>query len=140
MIILDTNVISELMKETPDEIVSVWLGKQKSGNLAITAIAIAEIQRGILRLPEGKRRQKLGTNYNEFIESAFSGRVLPFDEQAAHIYGDIASKREKAGFNTNAVDLMIAAIVKCHKASIATRNTKDFKDCGIKLINPWVSH
>ncbi|MBL4612107.1 MAG: type II toxin-antitoxin system VapC family toxin [Emcibacter sp.] len=140
MIILDTNVISELMKENPDAVVLAWISKQKQANLAITAIAIVEIQRGILRLPEEKRRQKLGTNFLSFIDNAFSGRILPFDEHAAHIYGEISSEREKAGFNTDAVDLMIAAIVKYHNASIATRNTKDFKDCGIKLVNPWMNH
>lgn len=137
MIILDTNVISELMKTDPDECVSGWIAKQKPTDLAITSIAIAEIQRGILRLPLGKHRKKLGVNFNDFISTAFSGRILSFDEQAAYIYGAIATTREKAGFNIDAVDLMIAAIVKSHKASIATRNIKDFKECGIKLINPW---
>ncbi len=128
------------MRDTPSEIVSEWIGKQKSGILSITAIAIAEIQRGILRLPQGKRREKLASNFNAFIESAFSGRILTFDEHAAYIYGDIASKREQAGFNTDSVDLMIAAIVKSNNGIIATRNTKDFKYCGIPIINPWLSH
>lgn len=128
------------MKQNPDAAVLAWISKQKQANLAITAIAIAEIQRGILGLPEGKRCQKLGANFMSFIDNAFSGRILPFDEHAAHIYGDISSQREKAGINTDAVDLMIAAIVKYYNASIATRNTKDFKDCGIKLVNPWTNH
>ena len=138
MIVLDTNVISELMRESPDETVLAWFAKQKPTNLVITAIAIAEIQRGIQRLPTGKRQQQLAENFTGFIDSAFGGRILPFDENTAYIYGDIASEREKAGFNTDALDLMIAAIVKHHNAAIATRNTKDFKDCGIKLVNPWV--
>lgn len=140
MIILDTNVISELMRSTPDKQVLSWFADQKPSNLAITAIAIAEIQRGILRLPIGKRRDNLGVSFLKFVEEAFQGRILAFDASAAYIYGDIASEREKAGFNTDSVDLMIAAIVKNHKACIATRNTKDFKDCGIKLINPWEDH
>ncbi|PHR62206.1 MAG: VapC toxin family PIN domain ribonuclease [Robiginitomaculum sp.] len=137
MIILDTNVISELMRSTPDRHVLAWFASQKPSNLAITAIAIAEIQRGILRLPVGKRRANLSASFLEFVEEAFHGRILAFDASAAYIYGEIASEREKSGFNTDSVDLMISAIVKNHKASIATRNTKDFKDCGIKLINPW---
>ena len=137
MIILDTNVISELMKERPDQNVVEWINKQKQTILAITAITVAEIQRGISRLPEGKRRDRLDNNFIDFVENAFNGKILAFDEYAAYIYGKISSEREKAGFNTDAVDLMIAAIVKNHNGSIATRNTKDFQGCGIKIINPW---
>ncbi len=88
-------------------------------------------------MPKGKRRSKLELNFDGFITEAFSGRVFSFDETAAYIYGDIAAKREKEGFNTDAVDLMLAAIAKSRNASIATRNTKDFEGCGIKIINPW---
>lgn len=137
MIILDTNVISELMRAEPNSHVLEWVDARKANNLAITSIAIAEIKRGILRLPEGKRQNTLNKNFLEFVKNAFVGRVLSFDEQSAYLYGEIASEREKAGFNTDAVDLMIAAIAKKNKASIATRNVKDFKDCGVKIINPW---
>jgi len=137
MIILDTNVISELMKVEPEPNVLKWGNAQKATNLAITTIAIAEIQRGIKRLPKGKKGKVLQNNFLEFIKKAFIGRILPFDEQAAYLYGEVVSEREKAGFNTDAIDLMIAAIVKNHGATISTRNVKDFKDCGIKVINPW---
>ena len=137
MIILDTNVISELMRSTPEPKVLKWLKVQKATNLAITAIGIAEIQRGISRLPKGKKRKTLHINFTSFVEEAFLGRILPFDEHAAYIYGDVAAEREQAGFNTDAVDLMIVAIAKSYNAEIVTRNTKDFKNCGVKLINPW---
>jgi len=137
MIILDTNIISELMKSAPDPSVLAWIGKQKPTNLAITAIGIAEIQRGILLLPKGKRRNNLDADFKSFIEKAFIGRILPFDEDAAYLYGQISSERMQSGFNVDAVDLMIAAIVKNYGALIATRNVKDFKDCGIDIINPW---
>ncbi len=137
MIILDTNVISELMREEPHENVRVWVASQKPTNLSLTAIAIAEIQRGLARLPKGKRRSTLESNFSAFITEAFGDRILSFDEEAAYIYGGMAAKREKEGFNIDAVDLMIAAIVKSQNASIATRNTKDFEGCGIKIINPW---
>lgn len=137
MIILDTNIISELMRATPEVKVLKWIEGQKATNLAITAIGVAEIQRGILRLPKGKKRKTLHDNFLAFVEEAFIGRVFPFDERAAYLYGEIASDREKTGFNTDAVDLMIAAIAKNYNAAIATRNTKDFNDCGVKLINPW---
>ena len=137
MIILDTNIISELMRVNPEPNVLKWIEGKKTTNLAITAIGVAEIQRGILRLPKGKKRKTLHENFIAFIENAFVGRVLPFDERAAYLYGEIASDREKSGFNTDAVDLMIAAIAKNHNAMVATRNVKDFKDCGVKIINPW---
>ena len=72
-----------------------------------------------------------------FMNSAFEGRILPFDEEAAYEYGELAAKREKEGFNTSPVDLMIASIARVTRASIATRNVKDFEGCGIKIINPW---
>lgn len=133
MIILDANVISELMRDEPDRNVKEWISAQKPVHLAVTAITIAEIQRGLTRL----RRSKLEANFAAFISEAFAGRIFPFDEDAAYIYGDIATKREAEGFNTDSVDIMIASIVKNHNALIATRNTKDFAECGVKIVNPW---
>lgn len=137
MIILDTNVIAELMREEPDAHVAVWTQGMEIKHLALTAIAIAEILRGIERLPKGKRRQRLEQSFKEFIQKGFRGRILPFDEEAAYWYGGLATGREKAGLSVDPVDLMIAAIAKNLQASIATRNTKDFEGCGITLINPW---
>ena len=137
MIILDTNVVSELMREKPHENVKAWIAAQKPSDLSLTTITIAEIQRGLARLPKGKRRNALERSFSAFITEAFSGRIFSFDEEAAYIYGIVAAKREKEGFNTDAMDLMISAIVKAQKASIATRNTKDFDGCGFKVINPW---
>lgn len=139
MIILDTNVISELMREKPHENVKTWIEAHSPTNLSLTTIAIAEIQRGLARLPKGKRRTTLESNFSTFITDAFGGRIFSFDEEAAYIYGHVAAKREKEGFNIDAVDLMIAAIVKSQNASIATRNIRDFEGCGIKIINPWES-
>ncbi len=137
MIILDTNVISELMREEPHPKVKEWISTQKPIHLGLNVITIAEIQRGLARLPKGKRRSMLETNFTNFVTEAFGGRIFSFDEDVAYIYGDIAAKREKEGFNTDAVDLMIAAIAKSQNAGIATRNTKDFEGCGIKIVNPW---
>ncbi len=139
MIILDTNVIAELMREVPDSKVASWIQRIDTKNLALTVIAIAEILRGIERLPKGKRRHRLEQSFKEFIQKGFSGRIYPFDEEAAYLYGGIATGREKAGLYVDPVDLMIAAIAKNLQASIATRNTKDFEGCGITLINPWQS-
>lgn len=136
-IILDTNVISELMREAPDQKVTAWIDTKKPLYLGLTTITIAEIQRGLIRLPMGKRRARLTTSFTSFVKEAFSGRIFSFDEDAAWIYGEIAAKCESKGLNTDAVDLMIAAIVKSHNAAIAARNTKDFLGCGIEIINPW---
>jgi predicted nucleic acid-binding protein len=137
MIILDTNVISELMRPEPDKRVSNWVQLQKPFHLAISAITVAEIQRGLKRLPPGKKRSALESAFMSFIKEGFEGKVYSFDEDAAMVYGDIAFAREKAGCPVDAVDLMIAAICKSLDAAIATRNVKDFENCGIKIINPW---
>lgn len=137
MIILDTNVLSELMREEPNPTVEAWVRSQNASRLALTTVTLAEIQRGLFRLPKGKRRQRLETNFASFINSAFQGRLYSFDAKAAFIYGEISAKREQEGFNTDAIDLMIAAITKSNHASIATRNVKDFQGCGITIVNPW---
>jgi predicted nucleic acid-binding protein len=137
MIILDTNVVSELMRVEANENVKRWLSNQIMSNLALTSITIAEIQRGLERLPIGKRRKKLEESFSLFFMDAFNNRIFSFDEESAYMYGKLSSKREKAGLHTDAVDMMIAAIAKVHKASIATRNVSDFESCGIKIINPW---
>jgi len=137
MIILDTNVISEAMRESPEERVAQWLARQKILHLAITTITIAEIQRGLKRLPAGKRRNRLEASFEAFIDQGFEGRVLAFDEASASIYGEVCAMREKKGLTADPVDLMIAAITKNAGARLATRNIKDFEHCGIKLINPW---
>lgn len=137
MILLDTNVISELMRPEPHAGVQAWLAVQKTVRLGVTAITIAEIEHGILRLPTGKRRNMLKRHFSQFVAEAFTGRVYAFDEEAAYRYGALAAQREKEGFNTDAMDLMIAAIVSTQGAAIATRNIKDFEGCGIDMINPW---
>lgn len=139
MILLDTNVISEMMRDEPDVRAAAWMGRQKSLHLTVSTITLAEIQRGLKRLPAGKRRKVLEASFAEFISRGFEGRVLAFDEPAARIYGDLCALRESKGLHADPVDLMIAATAKAADASIATRNTGDFEHCGIKLINPWRS-
>ena len=138
MIILDTNVIAELMREEPDSHVASWIQGIAVTKLALTVIAIAEILRGIERLPKGKRRQRVEQSFKELIQKGFSGRILPFDEDSAYLYGGIAAGREKVGLSVDPVDLMLASIAKNIQASIATRNIKDFEGCGLTLINPWL--
>lgn len=137
MIILDTNVVSEVMRETPDERVSRWVTRQKTLHLAITAITVAEIQRGLMRLPAGKRRKRLEASFESFIDRGFEGRVLPFDQDAAFLYGHVCALRERKRLAADPVDLMIAAIARNADATLATRNVADFEHCGIRLLNPW---
>ena len=139
MIILDTNVISELMRENPDVRVKQWISQQKAIHLGLTTITIAEIQRGLMRLPTGQRRTNLERNFNRFLTAAFAGRIFSFDKDAANIYGQICAEREHAGLHVDAVDLMIASIAKSENAKIATRNIKDFINCTVELVNPWDS-
>ncbi|MDX1439540.1 MAG: type II toxin-antitoxin system VapC family toxin [Rubricoccaceae bacterium] len=137
MIVLDTNIISEVMRPVPDPTVGAWLAEQDPLALATTTITIAEIRRGIARLPKGKKRNSLEERFSGFVDDAFLGRLLAFDKNAAYACGDVAAAREEKGLHADAVDMMIAGIVKSINATLATRNTSDFKECGIALINPW---
>lgn len=137
MVVLDTNVISELMRTSPDPIVKAWLTAQDPLDLVTTSITVAEIQRGIVRLPKGKRRDGLKERFSRFIEAAFSGRLLNFDKDAAYACADVSATRESKGLHADAVAMMIAGIVKSADATLATRNTGDFDACEITLINPW---
>ncbi|TAE34799.1 MAG: type II toxin-antitoxin system VapC family toxin [Alphaproteobacteria bacterium] len=139
MIILDTNVISELMRPLPDEKVTAWLGNRAKLHYGITTITIAEITRGIERLAIGKRQDDLRSRFAQFVNEAFHGRIYSFDEEAAQNYATIATNRERSGLHADPMDMLIAAIVKVHKATLATRNIKDFTECDITIMNPWNS-
>jgi predicted nucleic acid-binding protein len=138
MIILDTNIISEMMKPTPSPSVISWLDAQEVAYLYVTAITIAEISYGLNALPEGQRRASLQQAFNESILSAFENRLLPFEESAAYTYGALMAERKLKGKPLSIPDGQIAAISKIQKATLATRNTNDFIECGIVLINPFV--
>lgn len=137
MIILDTNIISELMKPIPDKLVINWMDNQKSSHLFITTITIAEISYGLHALPEGKRRNFLINSFDKAIMTAFIGRILTFDELSAHQYGKIMSARKELGQPLGVPDGQIASIASRHGAMIATRNIRDFLNCGLQVINPF---
>lgn len=139
MIVLDTNVISELMRPAPDGGVRAWIAAKNPLHLAITTITIAEIRRGIERLPNGRQRKRLEERFAAFVDEGFAGRLLVFDRSAAFVCGEVSATRERKGLHADAVDMMIAAIVKSAGATLATRNTSDFEQCGIGLANPWQS-
>ncbi len=138
MIVVDTNVVSELMKAEPSAAVMAWMFAHGQHDLRTTAITAAEILYGIQRLPSGRRRTALRDAAVE-IFSRFSEGVLPFDLAAATVYPDIVDHRDRQGAPISGYDAQIAAICRTKGAQLATRNERDFADLGIELMNPWSS-
>jgi toxin FitB len=136
VIVIDTNVTSELMRHAPSQAVSAWLRAQNANELYTTAVTVAEIRYGISRLPDGNRKDLL-TDAAVAVFSAFSEMVLPFDVSAAAEYAGIVVGRERAGRPINGFDALIASICRAHHAVLATRNVKDFEGTGIDLTDPW---
>jgi hypothetical protein len=137
MILVDTNVISELMRAEPAQIVLDWFGQHDAAVLFISAVTEAELRTGVAIMPEGQRRDRLQLALDAMIDQDFQARVLPFDSPAAKVYADIAAQRRAAGRPIAEADCQIAAIARAIGAPVATRNVKDFDGCGIRLINPW---
>ncbi len=136
MIVLDTNVISELQGRQYSELILRWLDSYDSEVVFLTAIAMAEIHFGIALLETGPRQENLRQTFTR-IENEFSGRILSFSQTAAARYGAIAAQRQKVGKPIETKDAMIAAICLSHDATLATRNTKDFEGLDLKLVNPF---
>jgi len=136
MIVLDTNVVSELMRAKPAPAVLAWLRQSSGAGLYTTAVTVAEIRYGIARLPEGQRRESLRQAANE-IFAAFPRQVLPFDLAAAGAYADVVAGRERQGNPIDGFDAQIAAICRSQAATLATRNAKGFAGTGISIIDPW---
>ena len=136
MIVVDTNVVSELMRSNPSPAVASWVDSQPASELYTTSITVAEIRYGIERLPEGERRDVLVATAAEVFTS-FAEHVLPFDIRAAARYGRIVADRERAGAPITGFDAQIAAICQSHDATLATRNGKDFDGTSIEVLDPW---
>ena len=137
MILLDTNVISELMRAEPAQLVLDWFGHHDAGDLFISAVTEAELRTGVAILPDGQRRDRLQLAIDAMIDQDFQGRILPFDSLAAKVYAEIAAQRRAVGRPIAEADCQIAAIARATDAPIATRNVKDFDGCGVRVINPW---
>jgi toxin FitB len=135
--ILDTNVVSEMLRPAPAEVVLNWLAAQEPLSVFITAITQAEILYGVEVLPAGKRREKLSAAVEDILGEDFRGRVLPVDAPSAREFAKISASRKTSGCPMPQFDAMIAAITRVHRATLATRNTSDFEQCGIRLVNPW---
>jgi predicted nucleic acid-binding protein len=137
MIVLDTNVISELMRSEPDRAVLNWFDQQPIAGLFTTTVTEAEIFFGLALLPAGRRRNALQAAARAMFDEDFSGRILPFDTDAALAYADIASARQLGGKPISQFDAQIAGIVRSRGARLSTRNLRDFVDCEISLVDPW---
>jgi predicted nucleic acid-binding protein len=137
MIILDTNVVSELLRPAPSPAVEAWLSAQDGAAVFFTAIGEAELRLGVAILPAGRRRTALAEAIDAMLEEDFRERVLSFDAAAARAYAAIAADRRAAGRPISQFDCQIAAITRSRRAALATRNTADYEDCGIEVIDPW---
>ena len=135
MILVDTNVLSELTRPTPEAGVVTWL-EVNEPTLAVPTITLAELRYGIARLPRGRRRSSLMRFWRTTCDQ-FRGRIFSFDQRAAERYGDVAAAAERAGRRLNVQDGQIAAIALVHNMPVATRNAGDFEAAGVVIVNPW---
>ena len=139
MFLLDTNILSAAMSSRPAPEVANWMTRQPADLLFTAAVCQAEILSGITVLPKGRRREALEMAALSMFREDFAGRILPFDSDAAVIYGELFARRRSAGRPAGIADLMIASIARAHGAGVVTRDTGDFEGCGLALINPWAS-
>lgn len=137
MIVLDTTVVSELMRQTPASAVVEWVRSCSPRELFTTAVTLAEVRYGIERLPKGRRTRVL-TEIAERIFGRFEHQLLPFDARATAPYAVLVRERDRAGLPIDGFDAQIAAICRTHRAVLATRNDKDFQHTGIDVIDPWL--
>lgn len=137
MIVLDTNVVSELMKPAPAKRVVDWVAVQPVQSLYLTSVTQAEILHGIALLPSGRRRRAIETAAAAMFREDFAGRILPFASEAAPLHARIAVDRQRAGRPISYFDAQIAAIARSTGAAVATRNIGDFEGCGVDLVDPW---
>ena len=137
MIVLDTNIVSELIRPRPNPSVVDWVARQPGTSLFISAVTEAELRYGVEILPAGHRRERLAAEIESTLREDFSRRILPFDSAAARAYATIMADRRAAGRPISQADCQIAAIARSRGAPVATRNVADFAGCGIKVVNPW---
>ena len=137
MIVIDTNVVSELMRPAPDPQVIDWFGRQDAARLHLSAVSEAELRRGVAIMPGGRRRDDLRAAIDAMVAEDFADRVLPFDGAAAVAFAAIFAERRTAGRPIGFPDCQIAATARACEAAVATRNGDDFAGCGIDVIDPW---
>ena len=136
-VVLDTNVVSELLRPSPNPAVEGWVAGRQAADLHFSAVSEAELRYGVALLPAGRRRDALALAVEAILREDFEDRVLPFDSEAAREYADIATSRRTAGRPVAPADCQIAAIARSRDLTIATRNVRDFADMEIELVDPW---
>lgn len=137
MILLDTNVVSEVMAPTPAPRVVEWLDARDASILYVSSVTIAEIRYGLNLLPGGRRRRDLEARLLSFLALGLDQRVLAFDVAAAELYASLMAHRRRQGRPLASLDGQIAAIARSRKMAVATRNVRDFEDCGVEILNPF---
>lgn len=137
MIVLDTNVVSELMRQAPAPGVARWVDTVAARDVFVTAVTAAELLYGVAQLPEGRRKQELYSKVDGLLAEDFRDQVLPFDRPAAVRYAEICVARERAGRPISMADAQTAAICRAWTADLATRNVDDFVNTGVNVLNPW---
>ena len=137
MIILDTNIVSELMRPAPERMVLQWFSNQAAEDLHVTAVTMAEILYGVELISSSRRRDVVRAGAEKMFGDVFADRILTFEDRAALAFSQIASSRRRQGKSMSGTDAQIAAIARVHGATLATRNTYVFEGCGVKLVNPW---
>lgn len=137
MIVLDTNVVSELMKASPSPSVLQWMGRQVRTNCYTTSVTQAEILHGVFLLSAGRRRRAIEGAAEAMFKEDFASRILAFDTHAARHYAELVRERRRRGRPISLFDAQIAAIARAAEAALATHNVKDFEHCGIDVVDPW---
>ncbi len=138
MILLDTNIVSATMAPTPPASVIEWLNHQDTLGLYLSTVTIAEIGYGLWVLPDGKRRHALEDRFAKFVATGFEHRILSFDERAARLYPEVMGHRRTLGRPLGVLDGQIASIARANDLAVATRNVRDFEECGLEVINPFI--
>lgn len=138
MLMLDTNMLSEIMRPKPDREIANWIVRQPSDELFTAAVCQAEILSGLAILPNGRRRADLQEAARAMFANDFDGRILPFDSEAASAYAEVFAARRKIGRPSGTIDLMLAAIARVRGGSVVTRNVADFEGVGVAIVNPWI--
>ena len=139
MFVLDTNVVSELMRPSPSPVVEGWVAQRPAGHLFFTSIGEAELRFGVEIMPPGARRNSLAAAIEAVLCEDFANRVLPFDSPAARQYAEIAASRRAEGRPISQADCQIAAIAGSRGGTVVTRNVRDFEGIDIAVVNPWES-
>ena len=137
--LLDTNVVSEMIRKEPNPAVVAWVSGHPPQSLFFSAVGEAELRYGAAILPAGQRRETLVADIERMLRDAFEDRVLSFDRKAARAYADIAAMRRSAGLHVPPVDCQIAAIARSRDMAVATRNVGDFQEMEIAVVDPWTA-